>query len=233
VDAVIAGNRYLADWYRQHNERVYVLPTAVDTNVYRPISDEARVRRSVCTIGWMGTSGNFPHLELARSAVEAVAQGRDDVRVLIVSDRRPDGWKFDDKRFTFREWSEITEVSDLQDMDVGLMPLQSSAWTRGKCSFKMLQYLAVGIPVVVTPVGMNKEVLSGADVGFAASDENGWLSALAALCDDETLRRRMGNSGRQLVEKVYSTKIVGGEFASILRNVSSLGAAEKRLGDSG
>jgi glycosyltransferase involved in cell wall biosynthesis len=104
-------------------------------------------------------------------------------------------------------------------MDIGVMPLCDGEWARGKCSFKMLQYLAVGIPVVVSPVGMNADVLSGADVGFGAYSESDWVSSLHKLCDDEGLRRCKGGNGRQLVERNYSTEVAAARLAAILREV--------------
>jgi glycosyltransferase involved in cell wall biosynthesis len=132
-----------------------------------------------------------------------------DTRILIVSNSRPNGWEFDGKKILFRKWSAETEVSDLQDIDIGLMPLQDSEWTRGKCSFKMLQYLAVGIPAVVSPVGMNNDILKSADVGYGpGNDAEEWVEALLKLCQDEDLRAHKGIQGRKLVEKKFSVKTV-------------------------
>lgn len=219
VDAVIVGNEHLAKWYRNHNGRVYVVPTAVDTRRYLPRQLSRHTEGSMCTIGWMGTDGNFPHLDLVKSAIEAVLNDRSNTRMLIVSNLRPSGWKFDNDRLVFRAWSAATELRDLQDMDIGLMPLRDDEWARGKCSFKMLQYLAVGIPVVVSPVGMNADVLNGADVGFGAYSESDWVSSLHNLIDDEALRRWKGGNGRQLVERKYSTEFVAARLAATLREI--------------
>lgn len=216
VDAVIAGNDYLAAWYRQYNDNVFVLPTAVDTEKYVPKDELRQTPDSWCTIGWIGTDGNFEHLEIAKNALIDIIKTRPNCRVLIVSNRRPDGWNFDEVRFIFRYWSEETEIRDLQDMDIGIMPLIDNEWTRGKCSFKMLQYLAVGIPVVVSTVGMNNEVLRGGDIGYGASNEEDWQNAISLLCDDEDSRKQKGAHGRVLVESSYSVNAVGANLSSIL-----------------
>ncbi len=217
VDAVIAGNEYLAKWYRNHNERVYVVPTAVDTEKYLPREMPPHSDSSMCTIGWMGTDGNFTHLELVKPAIEKVLDERPNIRMLIVSNRRPNGWKFDDDRLVFRSWTSATELRDLQDMDIGLMPLRDDEWAKGKCSFKMLQYLAVGIPVVVSPVGMNKDVLNGGNVGFGASNEMEWINFIRVLCDNQLMRKHLGSNGRSLVEKHYSTHVISKRLAEVFR----------------
>jgi glycosyltransferase involved in cell wall biosynthesis len=216
VDAVIAGNEYLATWYRQHNNNVFVVPTAVDTDKYRPMAPEKHMKKTGCTIGWIGTAGNFPHLRLVWSAIKIVLTRCPEVRVLVVSDRRPEWVRFDGERAVFRAWSEETEARDLRDMDIGIMPLHDNEWTRGKCGFKMLQYLAVGIPVVVSPVGMNNDILNGAELGFGARDEKEWVTALIRLSEDRGLRQRLGANGRALVESKYSTRRIASRLAEIV-----------------
>lgn len=220
VEAVIAGNEYLAEWYQKHNKNVFVVPTGVDTDYYKPVEVAHPAESDHCTIGWMGTSGNFSDLEMVRPAVKAVMEARRGIRFLCVSDRRPEKWDFDGRRCIFRKWSEATELRDLQDMDIGLMPLVDNEWTRGKCSFKMLQYLSARKPVVVSPVGMNSIVLGYADVGFEARRKDDWAQALLHLCDNDDVRRRKGMNGRDLVERLYSSKVVANRIAMILRDVS-------------
>lgn len=220
VDGVVAGNEYLASWYREYNDNVFVVPTAVDTAKYCPAQETTRSHVPRVTIGWIGTDGNFPNLELVKPTIYRILEERRDIRVLIVANRSPRGWRFDQERLVFHTWTAEREVKDLQDMDIGIMPLYDNEWTRGKCSFKMLQYLAVGIPVVVSPVGMNRTVLGGADIGFAASTEEEWMSSLLALCDDPKLRIWKGHNARALVERIYSKDSVAAKLAAILRDIA-------------
>ncbi|MFI9652998.1 glycosyltransferase [Guyparkeria halopsychrophila] len=220
VDVVIAGNEYISRWYSQYCNEVYVVPTAIDTEKYRPRTSHETKSRHCCTIGWIGTSGNFPNLKIAKPALEKVLIDRDDVRILIISNERPYGWQFDGERVEFRYWSESGEVSDLQELDVGIMPLRDSDWSQGKCSFKLLQYMAVGIPVVASPVGMNNDVLSAGDVGFSASNETEWYGSVLKLCDDPKFRVCLGKQGRKVVVEKYSTEVVARQLADVFERVA-------------
>ncbi len=223
VDAIIAGNKYLAEWYSRFNKKIFIIPTGVDVQKYRPLPVRPSVNR--CTIGWMGTDGNFPNLNMAQKAIENILHQNPAARMLIVSNKRPANWNIDDRKIFFRRWSRETELKDLQEMDIGIMPLIDSTWTKGKCSFKMLQYMSVGIPVVVSPVGMNNEVLSKDNVGYAASTSPEWEKALSKLINNKKMREEMGDNGREVVKKYYSIETTGRKLAEVLfkiveRNVS-------------
>lgn len=213
-DHVIAGNDYLAECYRQWNRRVTVLPTSIDTErfVPAPHGEDGTVR-----IGWIGTSGNLPYLQSIEPALERVMAARSDVQLLVMADRAPHLLKLDPARVLFQPWSEAGEVAALQAMDIGVMPMPDDLWTRGKCSFKMLQYMACGMPVVVSPTGMNAQVLAGGEVGFGPSGDTQWTEALLALIDSAELRGRMSSEGRLLVEKTYSVRTIAPMLAEILR----------------
>ncbi|MBK1637699.1 glycosyl transferase family 1 [Rhodothalassium salexigens DSM 2132] len=231
VDAIIAGNDTIAAWYRAHNPNVHVLPTPVDTTLYtpRPVAAPGeRVARRPITIGWIGTDGNHPNLDLARPAVEALVRDRADVRFLAISNRRPPHWAFDDQRLVFRYWDPARELADLRDMDIGLMPLHDSAWSRGKCSYKMLQFLAVGIPAVASPVGMNRDVLAADDVGLSAATAVEWYQALDRLCADDEARLRKGLNGRRLIERAFDTTVFAERLAALLRRVHAEVPAARR-----
>ena len=222
VDAVVAGNETIAAWYRPHAKRVTVVPTPVDTALYRPAAALAgpAAEAQTLTIGWIGTDGNHPNLAIAKPAVKALLADRPETRFLVVSNRRPAGWAFDDRRLIFRPWAESRELADLQAMDIGLMPLQDTPWSRGKCSYKLLQYLAVGIPAVASPVGMNRDVLTSGDVGMAADSAGDWYAALDRLCADAALRRHMGRKGRHLVEQAYSTERCADRLATLFHDLA-------------
>ncbi|MGH8402356.1 MAG: glycosyltransferase, partial [Gammaproteobacteria bacterium] len=110
----------------------------------------------------------------------------------------------------------------LQDLDIGLMPLEDSEWTRGKCAFKMLTYMACGVPVVVSPVGMNAQVLAKGDIGFGVSNQTEWVDALSALLAQPELARRKGAVGRAVVEQYYSVAVLADQFAAILKAVAGV-----------
>ena len=121
------------------------------------------------------------------------------------------------ERIRFVRWSRETEATALTDMSVGVMPLPDDEWTRGKCSFKMLQYMAVGLPVIVSPVGMNKEVLAKGDVGFAATSDDEWYEALESLYKDHSLRAKLGDTARRVVESHFSAQTIAHNLAGIFK----------------
>jgi glycosyltransferase involved in cell wall biosynthesis len=120
-------------------------------------------------------------------------------------------------------WTEDSEVSLIQSMDIGLMPLPETPWTRGKCAYKLIQYMACGLPVVASPVGVNCEVVEHGVNGFLAATNEEWRSAVETLMSDADLRRRMGNAGRKKVEESYSLQVWGPRVAQMLRRVADEG----------
>ncbi len=117
----------------------------------------------------------------------------------------------------FVPWSPETEASVPSSFDVGLMPLRDTDWSRGKCALKMLQYMACAVPAVVSPVGMNAQVLQMADVGLPASNEDQWVEALLSLYADRDRARRLGQRGRQLAEQVFSVEVIAPQLADLIR----------------
>ncbi len=213
---VICGNDYLADYFSQWNSNIEVIPTAVDTSHYLPANSKSSDRK---VIGWMGTSSNFKYLYKISSALEKVIQNRSDVNVRIISDKRPVFNNKLDESLEYTPWRADQEVTQLQNMTVGIMPLADGEWERGKCSFKMLLYMACGLPVVVSSVGMNQEVLSKGGLGFGVRSDDEWLEVLNLLLDDADLSERMGRVGRKVVEEHYSHKIIADQLAKSLSQV--------------
>lgn len=213
-DGVVCGNSWLADYFSRFNERIHVVPTAVDTRLFRPARVPPGAARRF--IGWIGTSGNLKYLQAIEPALLKVLAQLDDVDVLVISDKAPELHQLPASRVVYRSWSAKNEVADIQAMSVGLMPLQDSEWARAKCSFKMLQYMACGVPAVVSPVGMNSEVaaLGGA---LLAQSFAGWVDALASLLRDETLRQSCGAVAREVIERHYATPVVAASLAGIYR----------------
>ncbi len=215
VDRIICGNTWLADWYARWNANVVVMPTGVDTARYVPTLVAPVGGR--CVIGWIGTSANFGYLQSLESALAEVLRSCPSARLLVVSDRAPSLPSLDPATWTFSRWSEATEIADIQRMDIGIMPLRDSDWARGKCSFKMLQYMACGLPVVVSPVGMNAEVLAQGACGHAATSTSEWIDALTSLVSSEQQRATLGGAGRKIVEQSYSLAKLVPQFANHLR----------------
>lgn len=216
AEIIVCGNSYLANHFERLG-KVEILPTAVDSERYKPKyvagSDEI-------VIGWSGTSGGFEYLYDIEESLSQVLKARPKAVLKIVSDRRPNFKLIPEEQFRYEAWTATSEVQALQRFSIGIMPLADDPWSRGKCSFKMLTYMAVGIPVVVSPVGMNIEILNKGTCGLAASSLNEWVETLIHLIDDEGNRRRMGSIGRDILEKYYSRKVIGPRLAEIISSVA-------------
>lgn len=209
ASAVIAGNRYLADYARQYARDVLVLPTVLDHHRY-PARQHAAGPEVV--IGWIGHSVNHPYLAGMSEVLQRIAK-LFPIRVLVVSDR---DLAIPGVRVENRRWSEATEVEDILCMDIGIMPMPDDAWSRGKCGFKAIQYMAAGLPVVCADVGANPDIVRHGHDGFCVRTPSEWHDALAGLCDDTGLRQRLGTSGRQHVADAFSLESAAPAFLQLV-----------------
>lgn len=214
ASSVVVGNSYLA-WraHRAGARRVEVLPTVVDLNRYTPIKASGRSAR-VPRVVWIGSPSTVRYLNELREPLVSLRRQLDFVLQVIT--RNP--IDLPDVNVEFVPWSEETEVSALLEGDVGVMPLPDSPWERGKCGYKLIQYMACGLPVVASPVGANKEIVRVGENGFLASTDREWVETLAMLLKDGALRQRMGEAGRKRVEQEYCVQQVAPKFTSILRS---------------
>jgi len=210
---VIAGNTYLRDYALNHNSHVTVIPTPVDTDRVHPAP---RVDRESLTLGWIGGHSGTPYLRILDPVLAHLA-GRYNVEMKVVSFPQGD-YQRAGVRVSNHEWRLDREVADLQSFEIGLMPMPDNEWTRGKCAFKALQYMAVGIPVVCSRVGMNSEVVQDGFNGFLASSSAEWIEKLSLLIGDRDLREAMGRRGRAIVEERYSVKANFPKFLQVLED---------------
>jgi glycosyltransferase involved in cell wall biosynthesis len=216
--AVVCGNAYLADFYLSHSANVQIVPTVVEADRYATVAptDSDHVR-----IGWIGTPLNRHHLELLQPVFLALGQQR-PFKLIIVGLNEPLYWDIPNVRYL--KWTLAAELDFFTQFDIGIMPLKDSPFARGKCAFKLLQYMAAGQPVIASPVGANCDVIENGRNGFLASTEEEWLTALRTLIDDPNLRRRMGESGRELVRNSYSVESAWPPYAAVLKGTSIPGS---------
>jgi glycosyltransferase involved in cell wall biosynthesis len=222
---VVCGNSFLADQFSRWNPNVTVIPTAVDTTWYRPQPEAAGAPydpASTVRLGWTGTSGNFPFLYAIERALMRVLQRCPRAGLLVIADRPPQFTMIPGSRVEFEYWSPDAELAAFARMTIGLMPLADSDWCRGKCSYKMLCYMAAGLPVVVTATGMNREILALGQIGLSAASEQEWIDALMALVQQEDLRRRMGAAGRAVVEERYSLHCLAQQYAAVFQSLGGV-----------
>lgn len=218
--ACSCGNAYLRDYAARFCSNSIILPTVVDTSSYRPTPKSGD---GPPVIGWIGSPTTWQNVRpliplLAQLCVET------SVRVRAVGA----GQAAEADRFPgleLVEWSEATEIAEVQAMDIGIMPLVDRPFERGKSGYKLIQYMACGLPVVASPVGVNREIVDEGVNGFLAAGDDRWRKTLERLIGDATLRQRMGEAGREKVEAGYSLAGQAPRFIELVRSVVSRGAS--------
>jgi glycosyltransferase involved in cell wall biosynthesis len=213
--AVIAGNDYLAERAEAAGaRRIVTLPSVVDTDVFTP-ADRGAGRPPV--IGWIGSPTTATYLGLIADVLAALtASGQARVRLVGVESATR-AWPFASDQ---RPWRLETEVADVQSFDIGIMPLPDDRWTRGKCGYKLVQYMACGKPVVASPVGANRDIVRHGVDGCLARSPTDWQTALAGLLGDAARRRAMGESGRARAVESYSRRVVLPRLAAALSDAA-------------
>lgn len=212
---VIAGNDYLADRARQAGaRRVETLPSVVDLACYRrqPIP-----RGDKFTIGWIGSPSTARvHLKFIEKILSEFCHDGASRLVLVGSG----DVGFEGVPLEIRSWSEATEVDDIRSFDVGIMPLPDSPWERGKCGYKLIQCMACGLPVVASPVGVNRLIVEHGVNGFLAASPAEWIGALSILRNNYELRQTMGEAARRKVEAEYSLEVYAPRLLEMLHSVA-------------
>ena len=194
------GNAYLAGYARQFNPRALVNPTTIDTvHLHNQVRDQAAPGRLV--IGWTGTHSTLKYLDqvvpvLARLEAEGL-----DFEFRVISNQPP---AFPLRSLVYLPWRKETEIADLLGFHIGLMPLEDDLWAKGKCAFKALQYMALGVPPLVSPVGMNTEVVQHGRNGFVCATPQEWEASLRRILADAGLRQQLGAAARATIEQRYS-----------------------------
>lgn len=214
-DGVICGNNFIAEHVNRWNKEISILPTAVDTDEFRPAAQPRKDSRPV--IGWTGQPFNLQFLYGIERPLAEVLEKRKDAVLRVVSSVKPEFRLLDPSRVEYVKWSPGNDVETIQQMTIGLMPIEDTPWGRGKCSYKMLLYMSCGLPVVVSPVGMNNDVLALGNIGFAPRSESEWAEALLWLLDHPAKALEMGSAGSLIVEEHYSLHVLVPQLAEYIK----------------
>lgn len=221
--ACTVANPYLADFARQHCARVVVVPTTLDCEHFSPSTSRgAPSPQGLPVIGWAGTSGNLHYVAKIAPAIRALAE-RERFRLRIVCDSFPDDVArlFPDGLVDFLRWNARDEVERLRSFDIGIMPLEDEGWARGKAGFKLIQYMACGVPSVYSPVGANADVAGpSGGVGLAAHDHGEWVHGLQTLLRDADLRTRLGANARERALRDFDCRRWAKTLAELYRDVA-------------
>jgi len=212
ADLVTAGNDYLAGLATEDapETRRLLAPTPVDTVRYSPgPSPHAGFR-----VGWIGSRATRGYLDLVVPGLAAFCAARRDAVVAVMADAPPS--QLGDVRVEFVPWSEAGEAAFLRSLDAGLMPLSDDPFSRGKCGFKLLQYMACGVPAIASPVGVNADICDGGRTGVLAATPDDWAPSLERIAADPSAARAMAAAARTNVEERWSSRVLGPRFAAAL-----------------
>ncbi|HEY6161739.1 MAG TPA: glycosyltransferase family 4 protein [Bacteroidia bacterium] len=197
---VIAGNDYLAEFARQYNKNTVVIPTTIDTDLHKRTPFDKKDER-VC-IGWTGSLTTIKHFDNATPFLLKLKERfGSKIYFKVIGDESYRNERLGVKGIA---WNENTEVQDMAEFDIGIMPLPDDKWARGKCGLKGLSYMAMEIPTVMSRVGVNTGIIRDGVNGLLAGNENEWIEKISRLVEDSTLRANLGKSGRQTVVDKYS-----------------------------
>lgn len=207
ADLIIVGNEYLKQTFAKYSNKIVIIPTPVicNDNVIN-LRKRQSVAKPTLTIGWIGTRRNIKYLLLIEKTMSRLHKRYgNQIRLMICSDGI---YEHPVLKTINVKWSFNAEEQVLKDIDIGIMPLLDDDWTKGKCGFKALLYMANGIPCIVSPVGMNSKIVENRVTGFLASTDDGWYFSFLTLIDDEATRRKMGKAGYYFVKKNYSVEVL-------------------------
>ena len=217
---VLAGNEYLAQRARQAGAaRVEIVPTVVDMDRYHFVSKNIR---SQLVVGWIGSPSTTHYLYVVGPVIKSLVKEFDVSFVAVGASLQ----KIGDLPVEVKPWEEGEEVKSIQNFDIGIMPLLDDPWERGKCGYKLIQYMACGVPVVASPVGANRQIAKQNVNGYLADDEKEWEAAIRRLLEDAQLRKKMGIAGRQSVESWYSLQAQSPRLEKFVRAAARSSAAK-------
>ncbi|MBF4475247.1 glycosyltransferase family 4 protein [Methanobacterium formicicum] len=223
-DAVTAGSHYLVDYARKFNEKVFLLPTPVDNELFKPTNNIKE--KNVIVIGWLGNGNDFQlrYLKMLKEPLKRIAENH-SIKFRIISalsgnvrkEFKNENYEVD---FGFDKWVPLNYIpKEISDFDIGVMPLTDDTFAKGKCAMKALEYMAMGIPVVVSSVGENNYVIKNSFNGFLVSDTEEWVKVLEKLIHDTNLRKVIGSNGIETVKEKYSLDVVTLKFLEIFRGL--------------
>lgn len=219
ASVVVAGNQYLADRARNAGARsVEIVPTVIDLDRYATPVPRSETADRPLVVGWIGTPKTSRYLHPLKS-VFASLQSRFNVRFVAVGASRKSLGGLPVEPWP---WTEATEVESIKKFDIGIMPLDDSPWERGKCGYKLIQYMACGLPVVASPVGVNCEIVEPAVNGWLVDDLAEWENKLVAVIENSEMRQGMGRQGRARVEEWYSLQAQAERVKDFLREAVNL-----------
>ena len=214
-DVVFAGNNFLAEYASKFNKNVIVMPTVINTEYHRFINKESK-KNKIC-IGWTGSSTTLKHFETAISFLKEIKNKYpDNVYFKVIVNMSV---SYPELYLESTMWNIDSEIEDLSEFDIGIMPLPNDNWSKGKCGFKGIQYMSLEIPTIMSPVGVNTEIIENGINGFLANTNEEWIEKLSLLIENEALRVKLGKAGYQTVVEKYSVESQKDKYVKLLSSL--------------
>jgi glycosyltransferase involved in cell wall biosynthesis len=213
---IICGNSFLAEYFLKYNNNVDIIPTSVDVSKYDAIEVD-KDRRNVFYILWTGTSSGYPFVYKIEKVLKRIIDKYDFVKIKIVSDSPPKFSLLNQNDFVFDKWVPEIEFSSIKSANVGIMPINNDDRSKGKCSYKMLCYMAAKIPVVVSPYGMNKEVLDLGNIGYGAISDDDWYNSLEQIISSSEKQQQLSTNAYDIVKKNFDVNIIADQLCKSLK----------------
>lgn len=198
ASTVTVGNQYLADYAKKYNQNVIVIPTTIDMENHHNETIDYQ-NEKIC-IGWTGSHSTMHYLNAIVDVIKKL-ETKFDFSFVIISDKKPD---FETESLKFIKWNKETEIQDLSTFSIGIMPLVEDQWSKGKCGFKALQYMSLGIPSVLSPIGVNLDIIKNGENGFLADTNEDFYCHLKQLIENKETRKKIGLEGKATVKARYS-----------------------------
>lgn len=222
ASGVIAGNRTLAEYARQYNRNVHIVPTVLDAHHFKP---KEKTKHEKLILGWSGIEYNFKYIRSIGPIFTRLVQ-KYPVEVVILAASPPRDFDFP---YRFEKWNEQGEVDQIGEFDIAVMPLEIDEWCKGKCGLKLLQYMSLEIPSIATPVGVNSEIVKEGHNGFTAITQEDWEQKLIRLIEDPSMRENIGKTARQTVIEQYSLDVWFPKLLNLYRSYCNGANMERRL----
>ncbi len=214
ADLIFAGNPYLRDYAKQFNENITIIPTTIDTEEYKPVAHSNDGK--VC-IGWSGSITTIQHFKYAIPALEIIKKKYGErISIKVIGDGN---YKNEALNVISLPWVKPDEVKEISSFDIGIMPLPDDEWAKGKCGLKGLQYMALEVPTIMSPVGVNSEIIQDGENGFLATTTEEWVDKISRLIESEELRKKVGKAARQTVIEKYSVEALKPVYLSEFRKL--------------
>lgn len=216
---VIASNNFLKQRVLNFNKNIFVINTPIDLFKFSPNKENRKTKENDnIIVGWIGSPASSEYLRDLEDIFKILTKRHNNIIFEFIG---ADDFYKEFENFRIKEWNFDSEVNDLKNFDIGIMPLRDEEWCQGKGGYKLLQYMAAGIPCVASPVGINKEIIKNGTNGFLANTPNDWLNILSLLISDTSLRQKMGQEGLRLAEKLYSYKVNAFRLIDALNSINS------------